>query len=171
MSPPGSPTGIEAVFLDNRDRLIRFLAARGAGDAAEDVLHDLWIKVSGRMDGPIGNPMAYLFRAADTLMIDRYRARRQAESRDQHWSDAQGVSEAGGEPSAERTVAARQEAVQVVAALAALAEREAYIFRRSRIDGVPQRQIAAELGISISTVEKDLRTAARALAELKERLR
>jgi RNA polymerase sigma-70 factor (ECF subfamily) len=171
MSPPGSPTGIEAVFLDNRDRLMRFLLARGAGDGAEDLLHDLWIKVSGRLDGPIGNPMAYLFRAADMLMIDRYRARRQAEQRDQSWSDAQGIGEAAADPSAERAVTARQEAAQVLATLSSLGEREAHIFRRSRIDGVPQRQIADELGISISTVEKDLRAAVRALVELKERLR
>ncbi len=166
MPPPGSPTGIEAVFLANRDRLVRFLVARGAGDAAEDLVHDLWIKVSGRMDGPIGNPVAYLFRAADMLMIDRYRARRQAERRDHAWSEGQG----DGDPPADRVIAARQEAEQVTAALDGLGPRTAAIFRRARIDGVPQRQIAAELGISVSTVESDLRLAARALADLKERI-
>ena len=78
-----TPTGIEAVFLANRDKLVRFLAARGAGDAAEDLVQDLWVKMAGRMDGPIANPLAYLYRAADMLMIDRYRSRRQAERRDQ----------------------------------------------------------------------------------------
>ncbi|MFS0773434.1 RNA polymerase sigma factor [Sphingomonas sp. 1P08PE] len=166
MPPPGSPTGIEAVFLANRDKLVRFLLARGAGDAAEDLVHDLWLKVAGRMEGPIGNPLAYLFRAADTLMIDRYRARRQAERRDQAWSD-QLVDE---EPSVDRAVAARQEAAVVAAALAALGTRKETVFRRVRIDGVAQRVVAAELGISISTVESDLRLACRALIDLKERL-
>ncbi len=167
MPPPGSPTGIEAVFLANRDKLIRFLAARGAADAAEDLVHDLWIKVSGRADGPIGNPVAYLFRAADMLMIDRYRAHRQATLRDQDWSEAQDDAD----PTAERVIAARQEAAQVAATLAGLEPRTATIFRRARIDGLPQRQIAAELGISLSTVESNLRVAARALADLKERMR
>ena len=68
-----TPTGIEAVFLANRDKLVRFLTARGAGDAAEDLVQDLWLKLSGRMDGPIANPLAYLYRAAGMLRIDRLR--------------------------------------------------------------------------------------------------
>ncbi|USU13841.1 RNA polymerase sigma factor [Sphingomonadaceae bacterium OTU29THOMA1] len=167
MPPPGSPTGIEAVFLSNRDKLVRFLVARGAGEAAEDLIQDLWIKISVRMDGPVGNPLAYLFRAADMLMIDRYRARRQAELRDHDWGEGQGEAD----PSADRMIAGRQEAEQVAATLAGLGPRTATIFRRARIDGVPQRQIAAEMGISVSTVESDLRLAARALAGLKERMR
>jgi RNA polymerase sigma factor (sigma-70 family) len=164
--PPGPPTGLEAVLLANRDKLVRFLRARGAGDAADDLVQDLWIKVAARAEGPIGNPLAYLFRAADTLMIDRYRSRRQAESRDQAWTDAR-----EDEPAADRAVAAQQEAAQVAATLAALGPRREAVFRRARIDGVPQRQVAAELGISLSTVESDLRAACRALADLQERLR
>ncbi|WP_380785972.1 RNA polymerase sigma factor [Sphingomonas sp. R86521] len=169
--PPGSLSGIEAVYLGNRDKLVRFLIARGAGDAAEDLVHDLWIKVSGRIDGPIGNPLAYLFRAADMLMIDRYRADRQAGQRDRNWSEGQGDGDVAGDPSAERIVASRQEAARVAETLAALSLRQQTIFRRARIDGVPQRQIAAELGISLSTVESDLRIACRALVDLKERMR
>jgi RNA polymerase sigma-70 factor (ECF subfamily) len=168
--PPGSPTGIEAVFLANRDKLVRFLAARGAGDAAEDLIHDLWLKVSSRMDGPIGNPVAYLMRAADMLMIDRYRSRRQAERRDRDWVEGLGNDGATGDPSAERAVAAKQEAAHVAATLAELGPRAATVFRRARVDGVPQRQIAVELGVSLSTVESDLRLAARALADLRERM-
>lgn len=167
MPPPGSPTGLEAVYLANRDKLVRFMVARGAGDAAEDLVHDLWLKVAGQMAGPIGNPLAYLFRAADTLMIDRYRARRQAERRDQAWTDDREAAE----PTAHRAVAARQEVAAVARTLADLGLRKETVFRRARIDGVPQRQIAAELGISLSTVENDLRIACRALVELKERLR
>jgi RNA polymerase sigma-70 factor (ECF subfamily) len=44
------------------------------------------------------------------------------------------------------------------------------IFRRHRIDGLPQRQLAEEFGVSLSTVESDLRRAYAALAQLKERL-
>lgn len=171
MPPPGSPTGIEAIYLANRDRLLRFLAARGAGDAAEDLVQDLWLKVSRRADGPIGNPVAYLYRAADTLMIDRYRSRRQSDLRDRAWSEDLGEGDHPADPQAERVIAARQEAGRVAAVLAGLGERKATIFRRARIDGVPQRQIAAELGISLSTVESDLRAACRALADLKERMR
>ena len=108
------PTGLEAVFLANRDKLVRFLTARGAGDAAEDLVQDLWVKVAGRMDGPIANPLAYLYRAADMLMIDRYRSRRQAALREQDWVDGQGADPP---PGTERAVEARQTAEQVAATL------------------------------------------------------
>lgn len=160
------PTGLEAVFLDNRDRLVRFLVARGAGDAAEDLLHDLWIKVSARRTGPVDNPLSYLFRAADTLMIDRHRSRTQAQARDTAWSEASTSEPASGE----QTVIGRQEMARVAHVLAELGSRREAVFRRARLDGVPQRQIAAELGISLSTVEADLRVACRALAALKEEL-
>lgn len=161
------PTGLEAVFLANRDKLVRFLTARGAGDAAEDLVQDLWLKVAVRMDGPIANPLAYLYRAADMLMIDRYRSRRQAALREQDWVEGEGLEPP---PGAERAVAARQTAEQVAATLAGLGERPATVFRRVRVDAIPQRQVAAELGVSISTVESDLRMAAHALAALKERI-
>lgn len=162
-----SPTGIEAVFLANREKLVRFLAARGAGDAAEDLVQDLWVKLSGRMDGPIANPLAYLYRAADMLMIDRYRARRQAELREQDWVEGQGGPEP---PEADRALVARQTAERIAQALAALGARPATVFRRARIEGVPQKRIAEELGVSISTVESDLRLAAQTIAALKEQI-
>ena len=77
-----------------------------------------------------------------------------------------GVSDA---PSAERLVAGRQMAEQVDAALARLPDRARDIFHRSRIGGQPQREIAREMGISVSTVESDLRKVYLALAELRER--
>ncbi|WP_294281099.1 RNA polymerase sigma factor [uncultured Sphingomonas sp.] len=161
-----SPTGIEAVFLANREKLVRFLAARGAGDAAEDLVQDLWVKLSGRMDGPIANPLAYLYRAADMLMIDRYRSRRQSEQREQHWAEGHDPEP----PEAERTLIARQTAERIAQALEALGERPATVFRRARVEGVAQKRIAEELGISISTVESDLRLAAQAIAALKEQI-
>lgn len=164
------PSGLEAVYLANRDRLVRFLLARGAGDAAEDLVHDLWLKVSGKPDGPIASPLSYLYRAADTLMIDRYRARRQADARERTWGEEQADAAPAAIPG-DRAVAARQEAARVAALLAELGPRKEAVFRRARLDGVPQRRIAEELGVSVSTVEADLRAVCRALAALQEELR
>jgi RNA polymerase sigma-70 factor (ECF subfamily) len=172
LSEPSPHAGLEAVFLSNRARLLAFLAARGAGDAAEDLLHELWLKVSTGERGPIASPLSYLFRAADTLMIDRYRSQRQADKRDRDWSEASGGASPGvsDAPSVERHVIGRQQARLVAETLDGLGQRTAAVFRRHRVDGVPQRQVAQEMGVSLSTVESDLRGAYRALAELKERL-
>lgn len=164
------PNGLEIVFLENRERLLRFLKARGAGDAAEDLVQELWMNVSERTDGPIANPIAYLHRAADRLMIDRYRSRRQAERREQAWGNEH-RDDAIIRPTPEREIGARQEAQRVTDVLDALGERKAAIFRRVRIDGIAQRVVAAEYGVSVSTVESDLREATRALVKLKEEIR
>ncbi len=168
-SPPSA--GLEAAFLENRDKLLRFLRARGAGEAAEDLVQEVWLKISASRPGPVASPLSYLFRTADLLMIDRFRSTRQADVRDRDWTevnagDPPGVS---AEPSAERRMAAAQEAARVMALLDGLGQRVATIFRRHRIDGTAQKAIAAEMGISLSTVEADLRVAYRALAEWKER--
>jgi RNA polymerase sigma-70 factor (ECF subfamily) len=172
LSEPSTLAGLEAVFLANRAKLLGFLAARGAGDAAEDLLHELWLKVSSGPRGPIAAPLSYLFRAADTLMIDRYRSQRQADKRDRDWSEASSGTELGvaDSPSVERALIARDEARRVAETIDGLGSRAAAIFRRHRVDGIPQRQVAQEMGVSLSTVESDLRGAYRALAELKERL-
>lgn len=172
MSVDPPRTGLEAAFLENRERLRRFLIARGAGDGAEDLLQEIWLKIAARDSGPIASPVSYLYRTADLLMIDRYRAERQAKRRERDWSDTHdgtvpGVSDA---PSAERHLIARERARMVTAALDVLGERPAAVFRRHRIDGVPQRQVADEFGVSLSTVESDLRKAYLALAQLKERI-
>ena len=158
--------------MANRLRLLRFFAARGAGDGAEDCLQELWLKVSAADSGPVAAPESYLFRMANRLMIDRYRSTKQAEKRDGEWSaaisgDAPDVSDA---PSAERIMIARQYATLVAQELDNLGERPAAIFRRHRVDGIPQRDVALEFGVSLSTVESDLRGAYSALKALKERL-
>ena len=83
MAHSGDPhDGLEAVFLANRETLLRFLVARGAGDDAEDILQDVWLRISRGQAGPIAAPLAYLYRAANAAMIDRYRSARQAQLRD-----------------------------------------------------------------------------------------
>lgn len=158
-----SGQGLEAVLLANRAQLLRFLVAHGAGDAAEDLLQELWLRVSERPTGPIANSLSYLYRAANNLMIDRHRAERQARLREQSWTETYAGDEAAPDPGAEHALISREELRRMDAALAAAGERPAYCLRRFRLDGVAQKDIAIELGVSLSTVESDLRRAYAAL--------
>ncbi|GGE14116.1 RNA polymerase subunit sigma-24 [Polymorphobacter glacialis] len=163
--------GLEAIFLANRARLLRFLRAHGAGDAAEDLLQELWFKLSRVDTGPVAQPLAYLYRAANNLMLDRYRSVRQTERREQDWVEASDAPVSGLvviSPGETRLIA-REQLLAVEAELQLLGDRTATIFRRHRLDGIPQRDIAAELGVSLSTVESDLRRAYRAMIELRGR--
>lgn len=157
--------GLEALFLESRSRLLGFLRAHGAGEAAEDLLQELWIKVSQSQTGPVAQPLSYLYRAANNLILDRYRSQRQSTLRERDWTDATGATVPGQAdgPTGERVLIAREELRATQAALDAVGTRAAAIFRRHRIDGVGQREIADEFGVSLSTVESDLRTAYRAV--------
>ncbi len=161
------PSGLQAVMLAHRGALLRFLAAHGAGESAEDLLHELWLRVGAAEAGPIAQPLSYLYRAANNLMVDRFRSRRQTELRERQWSDAVGPADTdrSDEPSADRVLAARQVLAGAESVLDTLGERAATIFRRHRVDGVQQRDIAREMGISLSTVEADLRRAYRAMLD------
>lgn len=165
-------TGLQAVIVAQRDRLLRFLAAQGAGDAAEDILHELWLRVRDTETGPIGNPLSYLYRAANNLMIDRFRSQQQATQRDRQWSDAGAPDEPerSDAPGADRRLIARETLAEAQRVLDDLGWRAATALRRHRVDGVAQRDIAAELGVSLSTVESDLRRAYRALIDYRRSL-
>lgn len=160
---PGPAQGIEGVLLANRDRIVRFLEVRGAGDGAEDLFQDLWMRLTERRSGPIADPLSYVMRAANNLMLDRYRSARQRMLRDHAWGESAAVEK----PSAETALISREQLAQVEAAVSATGDRPARIFRRFRVDGIAQREIAAEFGVSLSTVEADLRKVYAALAAVR----
>ena len=164
--------GLQRVLEENRDSLLRYLRAHGAGEAAEDLLQELWLKVSSSVAGPIAAPRSYLFRAATNLMIDRRRAEGQARAREREWSglaDRLSTSVAN-DPGPERALDGRRRLKLVERALSDLPPRALSVFRQHRLEGRTQREIAAAMALSVSTVESDLRMVYRLLAELKERL-
>ena len=155
--------GLEAIFLHNRAALLRFLAARGAGADAEDLVQELWVKLTAAPGGPVREPLAYLYRMADNLMIDRARARQRQQRRDEAWHETAMIDS----PGAERGLVDREALARVERGLAALPPRTLAIFRRYRLDGIRQQEIAAEMELSLSAVEKHLQRAYRTLLELK----
>ena len=165
-------SGLSAIFLANRSALLRFLRARGAGDDAEDLLQDMWMKLEVKDLGPIADPLPYLYRAANNLMLDRYRSNTRRAKREQDW--AEGAGGVMADPAEDMAVdeqlilAGIVENAQEV--LRGLGSRVELVFRRFRIEGVGQRLIAEELGVSLTTVEKDLQKAYRALIALRQRL-
>ena len=169
-SQEGSPGGLEQVYLVHREALLRFLRARGAGDDAEDLLQEMWIKASSA-GGPIRDPIPYLYRTANNILLDRRRAALRRARRDGDWTGGEaGVEPADDRPDAEQAALARDDLAAAEAELARLGERTDLVFRRFRLGGESQRQIAGDLGISLSAVEKHLQKAYRALVDLRRRL-
>jgi RNA polymerase sigma-70 factor (ECF subfamily) len=170
--PDDSSAGLKAVLLDQRPALLRFLAARRVpADEGEDLLQDLFVKLESHAVGPVAEPRAYLYRMLDNLLLDRRRSAGRRTGREQAWTAARGAAlDVDERPSAERQLIDRERLAMVSAALAALPERTLLVFSRFRIDGASQKRIAAELGISVSAVEKHLQRAYRAVVEIQGRL-
>lgn len=157
-----SGSGILAVYLQERAKLARLLVARlGNQEETEDILQELWLKLNSTSLGPIAEPRAYLFRMANNLAIDRRRNAAWRAAREAEWVGSQ--PNAGDLPDAAESLIARERLAHVQAAIAALPDREALAFRLYRLEGKPQKVIAAEMGISLSLVEKLLQHAYRAI--------
>ncbi len=165
MTDEAGISGLQRVLLNERPRLLRFIAARGEGDNAEDVLHDLWQRLADVPAQPIADATSYLFRAAENLIRDRRRSAVSRMRRQHDWHDVS-IAEHDN-PVGERGLIAREQLRQVEQVLAGLGARADMVFRRYRLEGVGQSAIARELGVSLSSVEKDLQKAYRALANLK----
>lgn len=166
-------SGLGQLLLTMRPRLLRFLGARGIPlDQAEDLFQDLFLKLSERPSGPIGQPTAYIFQVANNLLLDRRRSRLRREQRENSWSGADVGEdvETDTRPSAEHVLIARDDLRLVERVLNALPPRTSEIFRKYRLHDQAQKQIAADLAISVSAVEKHLQRAYRELVEARRAL-
>lgn len=142
------------------------MSALGGGEDCEDLLQDLWLRLQ-HAPHPPEQSLAYLMRAAHNLVIDRARAQKRRMVREQTYhSDGPGpAGDVDETPNQERVALGRERLRRIFAALRALGPRTEHVVRRHRIDGVQQRDLAAELGVSLSTVEKTLQKAYKALAQ------
>lgn len=165
---------LQAQLASDYASLLRFIRVRGGGDDAEDILQDLWLKAleadtRTEKAGNVDEPLAYLRRMASNLISDNRRAGTRRSVREHSWMQCQGTYEspAAAAPCTERTLIAKEELLAVDRRLDRLGRRSSIIFRRFRIDGATQQEIAAERGISVSGVEKHLSRCYRALEKMR----
>ncbi|MBW8744085.1 MAG: sigma-70 family RNA polymerase sigma factor [Sphingomonas sp.] len=158
--------GLRAYFLRERPTLLRLLKARlGNPDEAEDVLQELWLRLSTMNSAPIAQPGGYIFRMANNMATDRHRSLSASVRRESEWIETYGQSDEV-VPPVEAGMLASERLRQIDAAVAALPERTARIFRLYRYEDVPRRTIAELIGISVSAIEKHLQVAYRAIHAL-----
>lgn len=166
----GRTGGMRQLLVEMRDELKRFMLMRQCDPAeVDDVLQDLFVKLTTGKTGPVANPRAYLYQMANNLMLDRRRGRQRQAWRDDSWARWQFGQDLREDPAAspERVAIDRNLLAQVEATLRELPERTADILRRYRLEGQSQKVIAEEVGISLSAVEKHLQRAYRVLLELR----
>ncbi len=135
--------------------LLSFLCARlGSRHAAEDVAHDVWVRLLERSgQPPIERPRPFLYRTALNLVIDRHRRQlvRQVEPLEVLEDDERWHS-----PAPSQQLHLEQRLAMVRRALDELSGtcRECFVLRK--LEGLSHGEIAARLGISQGMVEKHI---------------
>jgi RNA polymerase sigma factor (sigma-70 family) len=166
LTPMSDFGGLKAVLIAERPLLLRLLRARAQPpDDAEDLWQEMWLKVETTPAGPVGDPVAFLCRTAINLASDRRRARLRATIRDATWRDLQPGDDE--QPGIVRELMGRDELRRVEQAIADMPDRTREALHRFRFEGASQRNIAEEMGISVSGVEKLLKRAYRLLDEIR----
>ena len=143
------------------DRVVR--ATRGSPQA-EDYLHTAFLRLEDyRRSHAVENPAGFLVRAAVNIAADEARRPVNRSADPRPVEDL--IEIADSEPLADEVLAARTRLERVKAGLAQLSPRTREIFLMHRVEGLKYREIAAELGITVSAVEKHVAKAALFLAE------
>lgn len=104
----------------------------------------------------LDTPTHFLFRVMRNLVIDRLRGRARAE---RLFEQGAAPDTADSDPGPERAAIANDRLRRVMAIINSMPERRREVFCLHRIDGLRYRQIARQLGISVSAVEKHIRLA------------
>jgi RNA polymerase sigma factor (sigma-70 family) len=139
----------------------------GSADFASDVLQETYLRLEGMNDvGPVRSPKAYLFRIALNIANDR----RRAENRRLTVDEVDCLLDIPDDrPDAARVIEDRSELHLLKRAIAELPERRRLVLILSRIKDVPHREIAERLGVTVRTVEMDLKLALEHCAERLQR--
>ncbi len=150
---PGSP--LQASFQRSYGQLLRFLTRKtGCAEDARELTQDLWLQLQQRALPVADNPEAYLFTMARNLALDHLRRRQLAFSHGEAWRalhphEPQAVD-------APLLLAQRDVLARVAARLQALPERTREVFLQHRVHGVGQDALAAQHGVTRSTIERDV---------------
>ncbi|SMH31000.1 RNA polymerase sigma factor [Azospirillum agricola] len=172
MVDTAKPT-LDAVFVGHRGALVRLLARMvGSVATAEDLAQEAYLKVRAAECGrPVDHLVPFLFQTARNLAFDHLRRERRHAAVMVQDLTAEGMEEVAAPlPSPETEVGDRQRLLRMETALAALSERQRRILLLNRMEGLSHAQIAERLDVSVSTVQKDLKTALLACLEVFARL-
>ena len=167
---PDDAQGLKTLYGVHLQELRRFLIARTRDPLeVEEILQDLWIRLDTPAAGPIANGRAYLYRAAQNLVLDRVRERMRRMQRDRRWTDER-TGYSGGATDvadpralAEDEMLKREEAALLTSAIRNLPERTRQAFELHKLQELSHAEVARRMGISVSGVEKHMAAAMRYL--------
>lgn len=142
--------GYTRVFVRERQRIVHHVRRIvGCDSTAEDIAQDTYLRLKGRDLGEAD--LSLMFRTAQNLALDYLRARR---VRTEH--ARQSAHDDTTPASPEQAADSRTRLDGLLRTLRALPPRTRQIFLMQRVDGWTYPQIGRALGVSTSTVEKEM---------------
>ncbi|MGU3493336.1 RNA polymerase sigma factor [Xanthobacteraceae bacterium A53D] len=154
---------IESLYISEYRRLERIAARRVGASSAADVVQEVFAALWARTGGGTYSP-AYLSGATKFAAVDHYRAERRRNLFLRTITEEQYATPA---PLPDQTLAARQDLAALMQALALLPDRTRQVFLLNRMHHCTYDEIAEALGLSYSTVEREI---ARAIMSLRAAL-
>jgi len=138
-------------MIENKDKLLKTIeSVVKSRSYSEDVFQDGVIKAYGVNTDGIRCPIGYAFRMVYNLALDESRRRRQQMNNYRSIDQVQEIT--APIPTVLDQLVAAETLRNVLASLEALPKRTNDAFIRHRLNGVPQKDIAAELGVSRTLV-------------------
>lgn len=144
-----------ALYAAHRPELAGFLKNRAPAQEVGDLLQECFRRLFSSPSYPrvlLEQPRAYLFRTARNLVAERHRSRNRALTDDHHSFEDPEI--AGPDPHA--AIEARDQLRRVEECLARLPHKTRTIFILHRFDGLGYDEIAAEMGMKVKGVEKQI---------------
>lgn len=138
------------------DRVLKMVARHVNGRPdPEEILNTAYLRLERYQENrTVKDPVAFLVRTAQNLVVDEYRHQRITAS---YLSDAQHYErDLDDSPLQDEVYAARERLERVKKGLAQLSPRTRQIFLMYRLQDMKCREIAGELGLSESSVEKHI---------------
>jgi len=121
----------------------------------DDIIQEAYFRISRLTDvSQIRSGRAYLFTTARMLLLERIRRARIVNI--DAIADIEALQISTDEPSPERVTGGKRELDRVRRLIQGLPERCRRILELRKIEGMPQRQVAEEMGLPEYTVENDV---------------
>ncbi|MBS1129838.1 MAG: Sigma-70 region 2 [Proteobacteria bacterium] len=149
-------SAITTLYIEHIGELRRFLVRRLACiEVAAELAHETFVRYLVAVPtAPVANQRAFLFRIAGNLAIDYLRSHRLSTPQT---VDLESCSDLpSDEPGPERYAIARQQLDCLRRAIDELPAKCREVFVRHKFDGISQKALASEYGVTVNAIEKHL---------------
>lgn len=149
----GAKSSLHSLYLAYARELTSFARRRVGHDESRDVVHDAYVRlVTYGEPESLDNPRAYLYRVTANVANDYGKRSLQRDAL--YEQEVATAPSSRVEPSPEDRVEHGRTLQRCLAALDELPEVYRHVFLLHRVDGMPQAEIAASLGIPRRSVER-----------------